>query len=282
MMRSRVCENVLLGLGCVLLAAAPSALAESDRWPELLKEFKSAWKDQFKGRWPIQVPEAPPPDTQEEERNEGESEEAYRERIKELRRKRQDELRKERREARISSVAKGLAKRRKALQILGASADGRAVTELLGVHKKQLRYVGQLRGEWEERDEKWKKQQPAMEDALKRAPKNAKGELLLPRGVIEFFERIRPAIDRLYRKVTLEERVAELVRKAMAQVMDTIDGKERARALKTLTKAAGKGLDAEEREFIRVLGYMRGDDVTEVLVEAIASELTDRAPVAEQ
>lgn len=250
----------------ILLLPATGTDAASEDWPALHKQFKAAWKKQFQAKWHIDVPEADDPaDKRDEERKDGEAEKDYRERIRELRRKKDNELRKRRREARIESVAKAMAKRQKALAILGTSADGRAIPVLLGVHKKQLRYLKERREDWEERDEDVRKTLPAMERARANAPSAGPGLIRLPRTVIDFFEKVIPGVAALYREVMLEERVTELVRKTMAEVMNTIEGKERGKALKALLKAAGKGADEEAREFIRVLGYIKGDDVTQAL-----------------
>ncbi len=260
-------------LCALLLLPAAGADAAAENWSELLKDFKTKWKDQFKGRWNLKPLPPDPADNRgedpEKKQREGESDKDYKERMKELRRQRQKKARKEQRDHRIDKVERQMKKRSRVLAILGTSADGRAVKELLGAHKKQLRYLKEKRKEWEERDEDIRKRLPQMTAALELAQKSAApdGTYRVSVGVKKFFEKEKPAVEQLYYMLTLEGRVSELIRKNMAQVMNAIQDKERDKALKAVVKAAGKGADAEQREFIRVLGYMKGDDVTEVLVK---------------
>jgi uncharacterized protein YegL len=154
--------------------------------------------------------------------------------------------------------------KREAVKVLRASQDGRAVPVLLGAHKKQLKLIRKLKAEWEERDAKWKKQQPVMEEALQRAAKATPGKA--PKPVVEFFEE-RQRIENIFRTAVEEEEIAAYTRKAIAQVMNDIEGKERQRAQRDLFKAAGRGQDPDELDFIRTLGLVRGPEVTRFLLE---------------
>jgi hypothetical protein len=53
----------------------------------------------------------------------------------------------------------------------------------------------------------------------------------------------------------------------MAEVMNALKDKEREQALREMLQAAGRGKDEEELEFVRVLGYVEGEEVTAYLTK---------------
>lgn len=157
------------------------------------------------------------------------------------------------------------AQKRKAAKTLRGSQDGRAVPVLLRAHVKQLKFVEKLRKQWAERRRKWEKLEPAMRRALQAKPQTPDGKIPVTPAEQEWLEE-QQRLDNLYREITNEEEIAEYVRMAAARVVNTVQGAEYDRALKELLKAAGTGKDPEELEFIRLLGYVRGEPVTQALL----------------
>lgn len=165
-------------------------------------------------------------------------------------------------------------KKRAAVKGLRKATDVRAVTVLLSAHKKQLRFMGDLESQWAKRHETWKKAEPSMRKALE-----AKQKAVGPGKPISVTPGEKAWIDEpaklatLRREISNEEEIAEYVRQGMAKVANNLEGKPRAAAVAAINKAAKSGAKAAEREFIRLLGYIQGDEATAAL-EAHAKNIS--------
>jgi len=78
-------------------------------------------------------------------------------------------------------------------------------------------------------------------------------------------------LEGLWAESLAEEGVAEDTRKAMGKVVASVDGKEHEKALGLILKAAGNGDDPDQIEFVRLLGYVAGERVTDALEKYAAS-----------
>jgi len=164
------------------------------------------------------------------------------------------------------------AKKRAAVKGLRKSHDARAVPLLLSAHKKQLRFIGRLEGQWAKRKATWEKLRPAMDKVLQAKQKRAGPDNKIPVTPAEKAWIDEPMkLDNLRRAISREEEIAEYTRKGMARICNTVEGKEATRALAPLLKMASDGQKPEQREFIRVLGYIQGEAVTGVLERLAAS-----------
>jgi len=167
------------------------------------------------------------------------------------------------------------AEKRAAVKGLRASHDARAVPVLLGAHKKQQKFIEDLERVWAGRQDAWDKVRPEMDRIIDEAAKAQGvppgGNVLLPAPVVAWVKE-KDALESLRRDIASEEEIADYTRKAMARVCNTVDGKERSTALAPLLKAAGRGQKQEQREFIRLLGYVEGDEATEAL-EKLAADM---------
>lgn len=159
-------------------------------------------------------------------------------------------------------------KKRSAVKELRRCADARGVDLLIAAHKKQLRFIEDLEKQWAERHERWKKAEPAMRKVLE-----AKQKAVGPGKPISVTPSEKAWIDEPLKLATLrqeisnEEEIANYVRQGMATIANSVEGKERSKAVAAIGKAAKKGAKEDEREFIRLLGYIAGDDATALLEE---------------
>jgi len=154
--------------------------------------------------------------------------------------------------------------KRAAAKGLSQSKDARAVPVLMAAHKKQLRFIEKLRKDYETRHAKWKKLQPAMERALQGRPVRPDGNINVTPSE-ESWIREKQKLEHLWAESLREEEIAEYTRKAMGKVAASVEGAEHEKAIGDLLKAAGNGDDPDQLEFIRLLGYVAGDAVTDAL-----------------
>lgn len=164
--------------------------------------------------------------------------------------------------------------KRSAVKGLRGSADARAVPVLLAAHKKQLRFSADVSAIWAKRYEAWERAGPQMRAAL-----DAKQKVAGPGNNIMVTPSEKAWIDEpaklssLQQQLSEEQEIAETIRLAMAKIANSVEGKERCSAVDDIVKAAGKGKDEDEREFIRLLGYVEGDEATSAL-EAYALDFS--------
>ncbi len=155
-------------------------------------------------------------------------------------------------------------RKREAVRLLAGARDGRAVPVLISAHKGQLKFVHKLQKAWAKRKADHDKQAPAMERALQKKKVQPGGGILVTPAEQAWIDE-KGRVEKLYTEVLDEKRIAQRTREAMGRVLGEIDGTERTVALKALLKEAGRGQSPEEREFVRLLGYVAGADVTEAL-----------------
>ena len=167
------------------------------------------------------------------------------------------------------------AKKRDAVNALRKTKDARAIPILLGAHKKQLRFVAHLLKGYEKRRAPWLKRQEAMERELQARSKAAGGATNFPVSPgLAAWRKEQKRLENLFRGITHEQELAEHTRKAMATVVNKLEGDERAKVVKPMIAAGGKGKDPDQLEFIRLLGYLKGDDITAALTEHTKSMST--------
>ncbi len=166
------------------------------------------------------------------------------------------------------------AQKRSAVKGLRKSHDARAVPVFLAAHKKQQKFIRGLEKLWAQRRAKWEKLRPSMEkiiaDAAKRQGVPPGGQVQVPAATVGVWQKEGHAIENLMRDIASEREIAEYTRKGMARVCNTVAGKEQTRAIAPLLKAAGNGQKPEQREFIRLLGYIQSDEVTDALTQLAA------------
>jgi uncharacterized protein YegL len=165
-------------------------------------------------------------------------------------------------------------KKRSAIEALRKTKDGRAVATLLKAHKKQLKFIAELEAQWVARMRAWTKAAPGMRKVFAERQKRAGPGKGIPMNVNErAWNTEMPKLKSLRRDIADEEGLAETMRKAMARVINTVDGAEKTKAFGLLLKAVDKGQKPEEREFLWVLGLVEGDDATETL-ERLAKDIS--------
>lgn len=162
------------------------------------------------------------------------------------------------------------AKKRAAVKGIRSSHDARAVPVLMTAHKKQLKFIAALEKSWATRKDAWERQRVEMEriidEAAKRQGAKPGGNFLVPQNVARWQEE-NLKLENLRRDIASEEEIANYTRQGMARVCNTVDGKEQERALAPILKAAGRGQTPDEREFIRLLGYIQASRATARLID---------------
>jgi len=158
------------------------------------------------------------------------------------------------------------AKKRDAVVAVRAFVDPRSVTLLLDAHRKQGRFVDALLKDWEARREKHMKLAPAMEKALQaRSAQTPPGQQMLVSQAEKAWIDEKTALEGLRADAAQEEEIGEFIRRAAGSVLSRLEGEPHAAALREVLKAVGKGETPEERDFIRLLGYVAGGEVTQAL-----------------
>ena len=157
------------------------------------------------------------------------------------------------------------AKKYDAIKIVRKCPDARGVDLLIKYHKKQLGFIGDLDGQWAKRYEAWKKAEPTMRKVLEaKSKKSTNGQISVTPAEKAWID--EPAkLATLRREISNEEEIADSMRMAMAKIANNVEGKERASAVASIAKAIKKGAKEDEREFIRLLGYIDGDEATQIL-----------------
>jgi Mg-chelatase subunit ChlD/HEAT repeat protein len=161
---------------------------------------------------------------------------------------------------------KARARKRAAVEALAACKDGRAVPLLLDAHHDQQKFLAALEAAWAKRQEAWERLAPSMFASLGAKEKAAGPGNSYPVTQAEkawLDERNKLATLRL--EISREEEIAETIRRAMAKVVEDLEGDERRQAVTHMLAAAGHGRTEVEREFIRLLGRVAGDRVTDAL-----------------
>lgn len=156
--------------------------------------------------------------------------------------------------------------KRDALIALRESGDARAVPLLLEAHRRQGRFVEDLFEEWTRRREPHLKLAPAMERALQARSAQAQGGTIQVTQAEKAWLDEKAALEALRGDIAQEEEIGEAIRKATARVLRGLAGPAHDQALKALIKAVGKAQAPAERDFIRLLGYLPGEAVTQALL----------------
>lgn len=157
--------------------------------------------------------------------------------------------------------------KRDAVVALRECGDARAVALLLDGHKRQGRFVDGLSQDWARRREAHLKLAPAMEKALQARSAHAKdGQILVSPSEKAWLDE-KTALEQLRTDIGEEEEIGEFIRKAVGRVLGGLEGAAHEQSLREILKAVGKGQTPEERDFIRLLGYVPGEAVTQSLLE---------------
>ena len=158
------------------------------------------------------------------------------------------------------------ARKRKAADALRDVPDARAINALCKGLKRQQGLIDVLLAEWSERRESWKKLEEPMRRSLNEKVKRfgTPNPPVTP-GEQKWLKEER-LIEVLYEEVNQEREIAAHTRTVMARVLEQLQGKERAKALKEVVTGIGKGETPAQRDFVRVLGETPGDDVTRALL----------------
>ncbi len=197
-----------------------------------------------------------------------------------------------------------LEQKRKAVNALAKSSDGRAADLLISVVDDQAKYAGKLRKEWEEGEAAWKEKTEKLEKIVEAKRKQAKerGEdsvSVTPEeadwlGANDREGKMVEAKKQLaqkYRVLLEEEKLVEGIVRGMARVLNTLEGEEFDKAAAKVAAAALAGKDQRKLSYVRGLGYAKGEkvlgyleamtkdtnlDLVQIALEAIGRQNSER------
>jgi hypothetical protein len=197
-----------------------------------------------------------------------------------------------------------LEQKRKAVNALAKSNDGRAADLLISVVDDQAKYSGKLRKEWEEGEAAWKEKTERLEKIVEAKRKQAKerGEdsvSVTPEeadwlGANDREGKMVEAKKQLaqkYRVLLEEEKLVEGIERGIARVLNTLEGEEFDKAAAKVALAAAAGKDQRKLSYVRGLGYAKGEkilgyleamtkdtnlDLVQIALEAIGRQNSER------
>ena len=177
-----------------------------------------------------------------------------------------------------------LSKRRKGVSKVAKSKDPRGVAELLKALKKQEKHALKMREEYETQEAEWaekterlersveKRRQKAMEKAKEKGtdpePISIGGEELEWLGANNQpgkMQAEKARLQKLYRSVLGEEDFSIYILRGIAKILNALDGEEYTKAAKPVAKAAEKAPSRYKSAYTRMLGYIKGDPITDAL-----------------
>jgi HEAT repeat protein len=168
--------------------------------------------------------------------------------------------------------------RTKAIGLLAASKDARAVPVLLDAYKQEDKYAEHLRADWAADEAAWKK----IDDRLFPGYA-AKAEAARQQGLESFpvsgeeadwfgsnkqagkREEEKKRITRMYRGVLDEEETGRFVLRGVARVTSALEGTDHDKATAAFLGAAKAATSARRPDFVKALGFVKGEDVTALL-----------------
>ena len=182
-----------------------------------------------------------------------------------------------------------LSTREELVKSLARSKDGRGVKLLMGALKEQGKYVEDLleayeegMAEWQEKTSRLERQrEERIREHVERYKK--KGEEPPPISVnlasesgrwlgappkhIGEMAKARKRLMDQYDAAQKEQALIDRIRMGAVRILRDVEGEEFDKAVKPLLKMASTGRGLERLDMIATLGYVRGSDVTAVLVE---------------
>lgn len=189
-----------------------------------------------------------------------------------------------------------LKQKRSAVNALAKSNDGRAVDLLIGVVEDQAKYAGRLRKEWAEGEAAWLEKTQKLEKFVeqKRQQARERGEEgikvtdeeddwlgLTPgkngRGKMH---EVKEQLEAKYKGVVEEESLVDGVVRAMARVLNTLEGEEFDRAAAKISAAATSAKSDRKITYLKNLGYAKGEKVLAYLENMTKDPSTELVQVA--
>jgi HEAT repeat protein len=173
---------------------------------------------------------------------------------------------------------KSLDERKKAIGALAKSEDGRAVKELLDALKKQDKHAKKMREEWAAEDAAWTEKterlEKGVEERRKRAAERGEDSINVNQEEADWLgannkegkmmaEKAR--IEKLYKSVLGEEDLGAFMLRKVAQVINSVTGAEQDSAVGLFATEAQKADGERRMDFLKALGYVKGDRVTDLL-----------------
>jgi hypothetical protein len=183
--------------------------------------------------------------------------------------------------------------RKKAISILAKSQDGRAAKELLDATKKQAKHAEKLRGEWQKEETAWKEKTDRLrgpyEDKIRRAQERGEDSISVTPEEQDWFgkgkepgkmHKEKERIEALYKKVLAEDDLTAFSLRSIARVLNSVEGDEQKSATTLVVAEATKGDEDRRMDFIRMLGYVKGDTVTDLLGKMSKEGKTEMIQIA--
>lgn len=173
---------------------------------------------------------------------------------------------------------KSIKDRRKAVSRLARAKDPRGIGELEKALKRQEKASGKLRKEWEAEEEAWKEKTDRLEKGVERRRQRAKergedsisvnneeAEWLGSSGNRGKMHSEKARIEKLYARVLDEENFSAYILRNMAKILNSLEGEEFTRQVKKIISGAKRANKHLKPEYIKVLGYTKGAEVTAIL-----------------
>jgi hypothetical protein len=168
-----------------------------------------------------------------------------------------------------------LKQKRTAVNTLAKSNDGRAVELLLGVVEDQAKYSGRLRKEWAEGEAAWLEKTTRLEGRVeeRRKAARARGEtgITVDPEEAEWLGsdknpnpkmlEVKRQLEAKYKGVVEEESLVDGIVRAIARVLNTLEGEEFDKAAAKASGAASSAKPDRKLTYIRNLGYAKGEKV---------------------
>lgn len=171
-----------------------------------------------------------------------------------------------------------LDQKRKAVNSLAKSNDMRAIDLLAGVLDDQEKYAGKMRKEWEEGEAAWKEKtdrlQKSVDAKSKAARERGEDQISVSPEEAEWLgannqpgkmEEAKRQLGTKYRGVLAEEGLAVGIVRAMARVVNTLEGDELDKATAKVVGGATAAKDTRKSIYLQGLGYAKGERITAFL-----------------
>ena len=164
-----------------------------------------------------------------------------------------------------------------AAEALEATSDPRAILAFAKATKQQLQFVELLEENFADRRKRWKQIEKPMRRALSKRKPEPDGTFKVSIAEKNWMNEEK-RLEKLFGHILEERGVARRARTGMSNVLQKLTGKQREAGIKAFQSAIGKGDAPADRDFIRALGLVPGEDITAVL---LAYAKHDSSPVAQ-
>ena len=169
--------------------------------------------------------------------------------------------------------------RQKAVSRVGRFGDVRGVKLLLGALKKQEKHSLKMRKDWEDGEEEWAEKTERIERQFEEKRKRAIARGETPTidlgseegrwlgGGNQEGEMVREKrrLEKMYQSVLQEEEFQTYMLRNMGRILNGIEGEDFEKAVKPFVRQALSSKDRNKEMYVKALGYIKGEPVTEAL-----------------